>query len=662
MMGATNKFNDQERKTEMSNETSFSDDSKNVIATLQNSAKKNRNMFIVLFQIAASVSSLIAAFIIRFEFNIPKADINILMQALPYLVVSRILSCYIFKVHAGSWQFVSMRDLVDTLKAVSAGTVIFIVSMVFIYRIENFPRSVFILEGIFNVILMGGSRFAMRYYLELKPRRATKILKNVLIVGAGQAGVAIINEIKNNPALGINIVGFVDDDPDKKGIIILGVPVIDSTEEIPNIVKQNGVDEIIIAAPSASYKDIMRIKNIALRADVRAKIFPSLGKMIQEDNMASMIRDVPYEDLLSRKTVKFRRDKDYQAMSQEIQDKTILITGAGGSIGSELCRQVIQYNPRTLILYERHENSLFEIEYEIRKEHPGKRILPVIGDILDSDKFRKIVTTNSVNLIYHAAAYKHVPMMEREPIEAIRNNIFGTLNVAKIAQENRVAKFVMISTDKAVNPANVMGTTKRIAERIILGLNGKETKFVAVRFGNVIGSSGSVIPRFKKQIAEGGPITVTHRDITRYFMSIQEAVQLVMTAGTMSSGGEIFLLDMGSPVKIADVAQELIRRSGLEPGKDIEIIYSGLRPGEKLYEELYWEGDGIVSTDNKKITMLKPGELPLESFNDKVRRLDEMSANGRIAEVIRLLKELVPETQIKDDEMRCVYFDAPQYY
>jgi len=646
----------------MNNDTSFSLFSEKTVIILQNYAKRNRNIFITLFQFVAVVSSLITAFVIRFEFNIPPEYFKILIQALPYLVVSRMLSYYFFRLNAGSWQFVSMSDLVDTCKAVFLGTVAFMMFMVFIYRIENFPRSVFILEGIFNLIIMGGSRFFIRYYLEIKSTKKTKILKHVLIVGAGQAGVATINEIKNNITLGIKVVGFVDDDPDKKGINIQGVPVLDSTDKIPQLVIKYGVDEIIIAAPSASYKNILRIKNIAINADVSVKILPSLAKIIEADSLISQIRDVPYEELISRKKVKFRRDNDYKAMSHEIQDKIIIVTGAGGSIGSELCRQVMQYNPRILILYERHENGLFEIEYELRKEFPGKKILPVIGDILDADKFRKIVMANSVNLIYHAAAYKHVPLMEREPIEAIRNNVFGTFNIARIAQENRVEKFVMISTDKAVNPANIMGTTKRIAERIILGLNGKETKFVAVRFGNVIGSSGSVVPRFKKQIAEGGPITVTHPDITRYFMSIQEAVQLVMTAGTMGNGGEIFLLDMGSPVKIVDLANELIKRSGLEPGKDIEIIYSGLRPGEKLYEELYWEGEGIVPTENKKITMLKPDEVQSELFNSKIMLLDEITTRGQLNEIIELLKELVPETQIKDDEMRCVYFEAPQYY
>jgi FlaA1/EpsC-like NDP-sugar epimerase len=294
---------------------------------------------------------------------------------------------------------------------------------------------------------------------------------------------------------------------------------------------------------------------------------------------------------------------------------------------------------------------LFEIELELRKEFRDKKILPVIGDILDGEKFGKILKANSVDLIYHAAAYKHVPMMEREPIEAVRNNIMGTMNVAKTALENKVDKFVMISTDKAVNPANIMGTTKRVAELIIQGLNGNGTKFVAVRFGNVIGSNGSVIPRFKKQIAEGGPITVTHADITRYFMLIEEAVQLVMTAGTMGEGGEIFLLDMGSPVKIVDLAKDLIRRSGLEPGKDIDIIITGLRPGEKLYEELYWRGEGIVSTTNKKITMIKQNGENYARIFDKVRLMDLEARERNVSAVMNMLKDLVPESTIKCDDM-----------
>jgi FlaA1/EpsC-like NDP-sugar epimerase len=336
-------------------------------------------------------------------------------------------------------------------------------------------------------------------------------------------------------------------------------------------------------------------------------------------------------------------------MDEEIRGKAVLVTGAGGSIGSELSRQVAEYGPRTLILFDRYENSLYDLELDLRRELPANVLVSVIGDILDSKKVDSLLRQYSVELIYHAAAYKHVPLMEKEPVEAVRNNVLGTMNLARIAVKNRVRKFVLISTDKAVNPANIMGTTKRVAERVIQSLNGDFTKFIAVRFGNVIGSNGSVIPLFKKQIARGGPITVTDPKITRYFMSIPEAVQLVMTAGAMGSGGEIFLLDMGEPVKIVDLAKELIRLSGLELGKDIDIQYTGLRPGEKLYEELFWKGEGIVPTKNKKITMLKQSEST-EAHNalaEKIDLLNDYVALRDLDGIYRLLKDMVPESTIK---------------
>jgi FlaA1/EpsC-like NDP-sugar epimerase len=335
-------------------------------------------------------------------------------------------------------------------------------------------------------------------------------------------------------------------------------------------------------------------------------------------------------------------------MKKEIEGKGVLVTGAGGSIGSELCRQVAHFNPRLLILLDRYENTLYELEIDLKRKFPNQPILSVVGDILDPVKVNEILSGNKVNLVYHAAAYKHVPLMEREPTGAVRNNVFGTLNVAKLAVENHVDKFVLISTDKAVNPANIMGTTKRVAEMIVQGLSGNEsgTKFIAVRFGNVIGSNGSVIPIFRRQIIEGGPVTITHAEATRYFMSISEAVQLVMTAGAMGTGGEIFLLDMGEPIKIIDIAAKLINFSGLKPGKDVEIVFTGLRPGEKLHEELYWQGEGIVPTENKKITMLKPNGLYPDRLNTQLKKLEESSHLSNIQGIYTLLKQIVPEAKI----------------
>ncbi|GBE35980.1 UDP-N-acetyl-alpha-D-glucosamine C6 dehydratase [bacterium BMS3Bbin07] len=605
-----------------------------------------RTSFILLFQLAVAALSYIASFYLRFEFTMPPEYFQMFYETLPLLVVCRMAAYYVYKIHTGSWLFVSMSDLMDTLKAVLLGSVLFVITMVFVYGLDEFPRSVFILEAVLNLMFLGGSRFTIRYSYEFKQRALPKVRKYVLIAGAGSAGVLMLKEVRSNPGMGLQVLGFVDDNPYKKGTNIQGIPILGSIEDIPDLVKRLGIDEVIIAIPSSSYKNLVRITEIARRARVETRILPSLARLIQDDVVANKLRDVSYDDLLGRDVLKFRRESDYRLLKEETGEKSILVTGAGGSIGSELCRQVAHFRPRMLILYERHENSLYDLEIELRKKFPEQHILPVIGDILDSEKLSAILRVNKVDLIYHAAAYKHVPMMEREPLEAVRNNILGTLNVARLAVKANVNKFVFISTDKAVNPANVMGATKRVSELVIQGLNGDKVKFIAVRFGNVIGSNGSAIPLFKKQIAEGGPVTVTHPDITRYFMAIPEAVQLVMTAGAMGGGGEIFLLDMGKPVKIIDLAEDLIRRSGLQPGKDIDIVFTGLRPGEKLYEELYWEGEGILTTENKKITMLKPNGHGYDDVFQKIKLLEEYIQKSDMEGTLRLLKEIVPEASI----------------
>jgi FlaA1/EpsC-like NDP-sugar epimerase len=544
-----------------------------------------------------------------------------------------------------------MRDLLNISKSIFWGSVIFLITMVFVNRLQGYPRSILLLEPVFNFILTSGIRFSFRFLRESKVGVSSKIFKHAIIAGAGKAGVLVLNEIRTNRKLGIHIVGFVDDNCNKTATVIQGVPVIGRTEDIPKLANQYDIDEVIIAIPSAGYKDIARIVNIARSAQVSTKVLPGLGKLIQEDGISGQLKDVCFDTLLGRQTIKFKRESDLNLMRKEIQGRGVLVTGAGGSIGSELCRQVAYFNPRLLILLDRYENTLYELEIDLKRKFPNQPILSVVGDILDSVKVDELLRENKVNLVYHAAAYKHVPLMEREPTEAVRNNVFGTLNVAKLAAENHVEKFVLISTDKAVNPANVMGTTKRVAEMIVKGLacNGNGTKFIAVRFGNVIGSNGSVIPIFQRQLAEGGPITITHAEVTRYFMSISEAVQLVMTAGAMGTGGEIFLLDMGEPIKIIDIATKLINFSGLKPGKDVEIVFVGLRPGEKLHEELYWQGEGIVPTENKKITMLRPNSLNFEELFSHIERLKGCECFEDVNEVFNLLEEMVPEARLSRD-------------
>ncbi|HUK99936.1 MAG TPA: nucleoside-diphosphate sugar epimerase/dehydratase [Nitrospirota bacterium] len=617
----------------------------------KNALMQNRFLIILFAQLILTALSFYAAFNIRFEFDVPGKYMHMFYMTLPLLLFSRVMTYYYFKIHSGSWRYVSMRDLVDTFKAIFSGSVLFLILTVFIYSLEEYPRSVFILEGLLNLTFIGGSRFLTRYYLESHDKGITKILKYALIVGAGKEGVLLLNEIRNNTRLGIHVAGFIDDNPYTKGINIQGIPVLGSTEDIPLLVKKHAIDEIIIAIPSASYKDIVRIMRITEAAQVKTQVLPNMEKLFHGGSFTSQLREVSCDDLLGRKVIKFSRESDRKHMDDEIKGKAVLVTGAGGSIGSELCRQIAPYGPRSLILYDRYENTLYDLELDLRREFPDLHLLPVIGDILDADKVDAILQQNNVDLIYHAAAYKHVPLMEREPVEAVRNNILGTATLSKLAAKNNVNKFVMISTDKAVNPANIMGTTKRVAELVVQSMNGGNTKYIAVRFGNVIGSNGSVIPLFKKQIAKGGPITVTHPEVTRYFMSIPEAVQLVMTAGALGKGGEIFLLDMGDPIKIVDLAHELIKLSGLEPGKDIDIAYTGLRPGEKLTEELYWKGEGIIPTNNKKITMLKPSGDQHANLGDRIELIGRYASKKDLRGIIKLLKEIVPESTIASKDI-----------
>jgi FlaA1/EpsC-like NDP-sugar epimerase len=601
---------------------------------------------ILTFQAVVACLSYLGAFLIRFDFNIPPDQLALFYVALPLALCSRMAGYLYFRTYANSWGFAGMRELTDDIKATLLGSISFILIMVFTLGSQGFPRSVLVLEPVLSLMLLGAGKFIFRYRFYSPNSLDSRKVKHTLIVGAGRAGVSILNEIQNNTRLASRVIGFVDDNPYKKGTTIQGVAVLGSTEEIPELAGHYDLDEIIIAIPSAGYKEIVRIRSLCDKTDAKTMVLPTLSELMRDQQFTSQLREVSYDDLLGRKAIRFCRETDRKLLEGEIRNKTVLVTGAGGSIGSELCRQIVQHSPRLLILLERHENSLYDLELDLRKEFPEQAFLPVVGDILDVDKIDRLFGASSVNLVYHAAAYKHVPMMEREPIEAIRNNVFGTLNLARLARTHRVEKFILISSDKAVRPTNIMGTTKRVAELIIKGMLGEGTKFVAVRFGNVLGSNGSVIPVFRKQIANGGPVTVTHSETTRYFMSISEAVQLVMVAGTLGDGGEIFLLDMGEPVKIVDLARRLISLSGFQADKDVEIVFTGLRPGEKLHEELYWRGEGIVPTENKKITMWKPDGLDTATLFSRLSDLEKSIEANDIRAVITTLADIVPEAKI----------------
>ena len=616
-----------------------------VMPLADNRMLRFRLPLILSFQAVVACLSYLGAFLLRFDFSLPPDQLALFYLAFPLTLCSRMAGYLYYRTYSNSWGFAGMRELTDDIKATLLGSVSFILIMVFTLGSEGFPRSILVLEPVLSLMLLGAGKFIFRYRFHSPHSLDSRNVKHTLIVGAGRAGVSILNEIQNNPGLASRVIGFVDDNPYKKGTTIQGVSVLGDSKDIPELARRHDLDEIIIAIPSAGHKEIMRIRSLCDRTDTKTMVLPTLSEL-RDQQFTSQLRDVSYDDLLGRKAIRFCREADRKLLEGEIRDKTVLVTGAGGSIGSELCRQVSQHRPRLLILLERHENSLYDLELDLRKEFPDQAFLPVVGDILDVAKIEGLFDANRINLVYHAAAYKHVPMMEREPVEAIQNNVFGTLGLARLARTHGVEKFVLISTDKAVRPANIMGTTKRVAELIMKAMLGEGTKFVAVRFGNVLGSSGSVIPVFRKQIANGGPVTVTHSETTRYFMSIPEAVQLVMIAGTLGEGGEIFLLDMGEPVKIVDLARRLITLSGLQAGKDVEIVFTGLRPGEKLHEELYWQGEGIVPTENKKITMWKPNGLDTETLFSQLNDLEKSIQENDLGAATTILAEIVPEARI----------------
>ncbi|MCC3375548.1 nucleoside-diphosphate sugar epimerase/dehydratase [Cohnella sp. REN36] len=491
------------------------------------------------------------------------------------------------------------------------------------------------------LLLLGGSRFLWRLVCDrFGGERGGRSVnrKRTLIVGAGNCGTLFAKELQMNDSYQAKPVAFVDDDPYKIKLEVLGIPVLGGRQDIPAIVADKNIEEIIIAMPSASKTQISEIVKICKHTKARLKIVPNLQDLIHGKTAAHQIRDVSVEDLLGREPIR----TDLKGIADYVAGKVVLVTGAGGSIGSELCRQIAPFQPDKLLLLGHGENSIYTIEMEMRAAFPKLPIETVIADVQDRTRLEEVFRCMKPQVVFHAAAHKHVPLMERNPSEAIKNNVFGTKNVADCADAFGAERFVLISSDKAVNPTSVMGTTKRIAEMYIQGLDKhSETKFVAVRFGNVLGSRGSVIPRFKQQIVGGGPVTVTHPEMVRYFMTIPEAVQLVIQAGAFAQGGEIFILDMGSPVRIYDLAVDLIRLSGFEPGVDIEITFSGIREGEKLYEELLTKEEGLTSTKHDRIYVGKPSLINRSELEFEFRRLERVLAKDP-EEIRSVLQQLVP--------------------
>jgi FlaA1/EpsC-like NDP-sugar epimerase len=546
----------------------------------------------------------------------------------------------LFRLYDNIWRYADIEDFFYTcLASISANAAFFAISFIFNVR----------LGGRFHVMLTLMTTFFMfafrAFYrvsrmLDMRSN-STRPKRRLLIVGAGEAAVSILREISKSASNEYLPVCIVDDSVEKIGRRISGVSVEGSTYEIPEICERFQIDVILFSISAIDHENKKRILDICAKTNTEVKIIPNIYDLVTANiSLSSQIRNVEVEDLLGREPIIFETEKYGGCLA----GKNVLITGGGGSIGSELCRQIATVSPKSLMILDIYENNAYGIQQELKRNHPDLPLEVEIASIRDYAKLKKIFSENRIDVVFHAAAHKHVPLMETDPEEAVKNNVFGTRNLIQLAKEYRVQKFVQISTDKAVNPTSVMGTTKRICEMMIQSAGGDQcqTEFVAVRFGNVLGSNGSVIPLFKEQIAAGGPVTVTHPEIIRYFMTIPEAVSLVLTAGGLAHGGEIFVLDMGEPVKIRDLAENLIRLSGFKPGKDIQIEYTGLRPGEKLFEELLMDEEGIQSTDSKKIHIGKPIQFDVEQLQHELEELHRYAEDNDRVAVLRMLKQIVP--------------------
>ena len=588
------------------------------------------------------ISVILAAFIsiyLRFDSNkIPANYLSLLISYMPLTVVIYLISFYLFKLYGRIWRYASATELIAIVMAnIAASTAWYFISL---YIGAVLPRSLYVFTGLLLILFIGGSRLSLRFYSYVmnkpKYRQIQRKKNKVLIIGAGDAGAMLLREIERYHIANRQVVGFIDDDKNKTGKILLGVKVLGTRNELVKIAAEKGIDEIIIAMPSVKGKEIKAIISICKQTNCKLTILPGLYEIIEGKVSISQLRPVDIEDLLGRDPVKL----DTTAVREYLAGKIVLITGAGGSIGSEIVRQVAKMQPKKLLLLGKGENSIYEITQELKINCPEVKTVPIIADIRDKERIKAIMDYFEPQVVFHAAAHKHVPLMEYQPAEAVRNNILGTKVVADEAAAHNVETFVMISTDKAVNPTSVMGCTKRVAEMYVQSMNKNSgTRFVAVRFGNVLGSRGSVIPLFKKQIAKGGPVTVTHPDMKRYFMTIPEASQLVLQAGAMAKGGEVFVLDMGEPVRIYDLAKDLITLSGLIPDKDIEIKITGLRPGEKLFEELLSAEDGTEKTMHKKIFTARIKEIDKAGLDNEISKILEITDGEK---VVAALQKIVP--------------------
>ncbi len=590
------------------------------------------------------------AFLLRFDYSIPASQAGYLWKGIYLAVAVRMLVFHIAGADRGAWRYASFPDVYKLLVATTAGSLVWPVLATAVLG-RGFPRSIYGIEFVLSFVAATGSRFLVRsYYESHAPGPPKRDRKRLMIYGAGAAGYALLREIRGNPSLGYEVSGFLDDNREKRGLKLLGVPVLGTGREAPLIVdrlrrRHVPVDEIVIAMPSANGRAMNEALSNCRAAGLPCKTIPGVGELLTSNVLTSQIRDVSVEDLLGRAPIKL----DQTTIRTSIEGRSVMVTGGGGSIGAELCRQVASFHPSRLVIFERAESDLFRIHLELGQKFPHLEIVQQIADIRELEVVERAVEQYGVQSIFHAAAYKHVPLMESHLLEAVKNNILGTRNIVETAYRYGVSDFLMISSDKAVNPTNIMGLTKRVAELIVSSMptpaEGAPTKCVSVRFGNVLGSNGSVVPLFQQQIAEGGPVTVTHPDMRRYFMTIREAVQLVLQASTMGKGSEIFVLDMGEPVTIVSLARNMIRLSGREPDVDIEIRFTGLRPGEKLFEELALEGEDHVPTYHEKIKIFRGSRKHAGAMAHWLAGLERLVEDRAESAVLAQLQSLVPEYQ-----------------
>lgn len=673
----------------------MSDAASRILDAIRNRIIKHRRVVVFGIILAQALLANYLAFSIRFDSSVPPEYVSKFLAYAPLLLLFRFLFSIQAGLYKGLWRYASINDLLNIIKSTTYGSVVFFVTVHYIFADSDYPRSVFAVDWLLFIIIAGGSRLLIRVFREYMVADPDR--KKILIVGATDSGEAIVREMKSTLAGSYEPVGFIDNDAQKVGLTIHGVPILGRSGDLPEIIERCKPDEILISASNNARTSIREVYELSKPFNIPIKKLPGindfldgnvsvaarLGQRLVEANLVreeqisealtlqereggrlgsklvklgylseeklvaflnrqygiSHMRPISLEDLLQREPV----STDISTVRAFIEGKPVMVTGAGGSIGSELCRQIVQYKPSRLIMLDRYENSLYEVGLELGRSLEGVVTATIIGDVQDAASLDRIFSCHKPEIVFHAAAYKHVPLMEESPIEAVKNNIFGTKNILEAAARHCVESFVLISTDKAVNPTSVMGATKRIAELLTVSMNAScGTKFSTVRFGNVLGSNGSVVPIFREQLKRGGPLTVTHPEIKRFFMLIPEAVQLVLTAASTGKGGELFVLDMGEQIRIADFAENFIRLSGFIPHKEIKIVYSGLRPGEKLYEELFDMSETVLTTTHAKIMRAMTEVPPRDGLNVFVGELDRIVRNHSVHEIYEAIQSVVP--------------------